>query len=651
MKISEKNRIKKRIYLIGSMFAFFFLIIIARAYQIQVRDGDLLRKKAQKDYIHTRLLLSKRGTIFDRKGRPFAISVESKSIYARPYLIEDKKRTARILARITGGSWHRILKKLSKNAQFVWIKRKVPDQWAKRILDMKIKGIGIVDDTRRYYPGRELAAHVIGFTGIDNQGLEGIEKKYDSLLRGHKIKLLEVKDALRRPLIIRDFFYGDSRDIVLTIDREIQFKVQEELRKAVRKYHARSGQCIVMDPNTGEILAMAVVPEFNPNMFNKYKPSYWRNRAITDCYEPGSVLKPFLAASAIEEGVVTPHTVLFCENGSYRIKDHVIHDTHKHGKLSVSEIIMVSSNIGAIKIGQRLGYSRFCSYLKRFGFGEKTGIDLIGERKGHIKMVKENRPVDQATLFFGQGISITSIQLATAMAAIANGGLLMRPYVVKEITDKNGDILAKTYPKVIRRVISKETSDQLKHMMELVVSKNGTAPKAALDGFKVAGKTGTAQKIDPRTKRYSNKKYVSIFVGFVPVKKPRLLILVMIDEPVGMYYGGIVAAPVFRKIAQWVLTYIGVWPQQKEEKDEPLIVNNTEPYSVPDKKPDENIRHGLLPNLRGMSIREVLKIAYGNNIRVIIKGHGYAIKQYPRPGTPLKRIRLLKVYFRPIKGI
>lgn len=651
MKVSDKDRIRYRIYFIGSIFIFAFVVLILRAYQLQVKEGRYLKKKAQRDYIHTRLILSKRGTIFDRKGKPLAISVESKSIYARPYLIEDKRKTAHILAKVIGESWHKIFKRVSKNAQFVWIKRKVPDSWAKKIMKMKIKGIGIISDTRRYYPGRELAAHVIGFAGVDNQGLEGIERKYDSLLRGHKIKLLEIKDALRRPFIIKDFFYGNSKDIFLTIDREIQFKVQEELRKAVKKTQAKSAQCIVMNPYTGEILAVAVIPEFNPNMFNKYKPSYWRNRAITDCYEPGSVIKPFLLAAALEERVVTPETILFCENGSYKIKNHVIHDTHKYGALSVAEIIMVSSNIGAIKIGQKLGYHKFCEYLKRFGFGEKTGLDLIGERKGYIKNLKDDRPVDQATLFFGQGLSITSIQLATAMSAIANGGLLVRPYIVKEITDKKGNVLMKRHPKIIRRVISKETSEKVKHIMELVVSKNGTAPEAALDGFNVAGKTGTAQKIDPDTKRYSTTRYISTFVGFVPVNKPRLLILVMIDEPKGIYYGGVVAAPVFKKIAQWTLTYLGIWPQRDREKLFLVKKAQSKENKVSDRLKKTNIEDGILPDFTGMSMREVLRIAYNNNIKVVIKGHGFVFKQYPKAGTLLRNIRILKIYLRPIKRI
>ncbi len=650
MKVSEKNNIKNRIYLIASIFLLGFFLLISKAYKLQIKESDFLRKKAEKDYINKEILLSKRGTIFDRKGRPLALSVEAKSIYARPYLIKDKKRTAYRLAKIIGDPWYIILKKLKKNRPFVWIKRRVPDEWVKKIMKLGIKGIGFKDATRRYYPGMELAAHVIGFSGVDNQGLEGIEKKYDNILKAHEIKLVEIKDALKRPLLLKNSSYGSSKNIVLTIDRDIQFKVQTELKKAVFKYHAKSGQCIVMDPYTGEILAMAVIPEFNPNLFNKYKPSYWRNRVITDCYEPGSVIKPFLVAAAIEEGVVTPKTIIFCENGSYRIADHVIHDVHKHGKLTVSEVIMVSSNIGAVKIGEKLGYNKFYNYLKKFGFGQKTGIDLIGERAGNIRKLSKHMLVDQSTVFFGQGISVTSIQLATAMAVIANGGLLIRPYVVKEIIDSHGKVIKKTHTKIIRRVISEKTSEQVKRMMELVVSKKGTAPNAAINGFKVAGKTGTAQKIDPNTGRYSNSKFIATFVGFVPAEKPRFLILVTINEPKKIYYAGIVAAPVFKKIAQWTLDYLGINPH-KSKNNKIIVVEKEKSNDIKNFTYRLKIKTKMLPNLKGMSIREVLRIASKNKIKIIIKGYGFAFKQYPKPGTPIKRIKTLKVYFKPIRSI
>lgn len=636
MKVSEKNRINTRIYVVSAIFAFCFFIITLRAFQLQIIEGKSLKEKAKREYIDEITVTSKRGTIFDRNGKELAVSIDAKSIYARPFMIEDKENVSAILSKFLGDSEKEILKRLRRKKSFVWIKRRIPEDVAEKLMALKIKGIGAIGEARRYYPAKEIAAHLIGFVGVDEQGLEGIERRYDEVLRGRKYKLIELKDALGRPFCIKTIIQETTKNLILTIDREIQFKVQKELKAAVEREGARSGQAIILDPYKGEVLAMAVYPEFNPNLFWKYKPSFWRNRVITDCYEPGSVIKPFLVAAAIEEGVVTSDTVIFCENGSYKVADHIFHDLKRYGDLKVSEIIMVSSNIGAIKIGEMLGYQKFCDYLRRFGFGKKTGIDLIGERTGWIREVPESRPVDQRAIFFGQGISVTSIQLATAMAAIANGGLLLRPYVVKKIVDSEGNVLKERKPRIIRRVISEDTAKKVKRMMELVVKK-GTGRLAMIEGFSVAGKTGTAQKVDPKTGRYSQKKYVSIFIGFVPVERPKILALVLLDEPKGIPYGGVVCAPVFRRIVKWTLAYLGISPKRRfvffkkyEEKRKRMVY-----------------KKGFLPDLRGMTIREVLRIALKNRIRIKIKGTGFAVRQIPKPGTPVKKINVLKVYFSP----
>ncbi len=642
MKSVDKDRIGKRMLYVGGIFLIGFFLIIGKAFWVQIIKGKQLKEKAEKDYIRIETISAKRGTIFDRNNKPLAISIDTKSIYARPYMIANKKKVACILARLTHQPVKDVYNRLKKDSPFVWIRRQIPDEWANRILEKRIKGIGAVDEIRRYYPAKEIGAHVIGFVNIDGKGLEGVERRYNKVLSGKRLSIFEIKDALKRPLVIKNLSNSAAKNIVLTIDREIQFKAQRVLEKTVKKSHAKSGQCIVMDPYTGEILAMAVYPEFNPNIFYKYKPSFLRNRAITDCYEPGSVIKPFLVAAALEEGVVTPNTLFYCEEGSYRIAGHVIHDTHKYGWLTVSQIIKVSSNIGAVKIGERLGYHKFCKYLRKFGFGERTGIDLIGERTGWIREVGDDRPVDQATMFFGQGLSVTSIQLATAMAAIANGGLLLRPYVVKEIRDKKGNVLEETRPYVKRRVISERTADEVKKMLELVVGSGGTAPTARIEGFEVAGKTGTAQKIDPKTGKYSNTRYIATFVGFVPVKRPKLLILVVIDEPKGIYYAGLVAAPAFKEIAKWSLAYLGISPEKKEKM---FFVKNL------NKNKQKSLKYNLLkenelPDLTGMSMRDVIRIADKYKLGLRMKGYGYAVKQYPAPGTPLNKVKELIVYFK-----
>jgi cell division protein FtsI (penicillin-binding protein 3) len=369
---------------------------------------------------------------------------------------------------------------------------------------------------------------------------------------------------------------------------------------------------------------------------------------VTDCYEPGSTIKPFLLAAALERGIIAPQTVFFCEEGEFTVANHVIHDTKKHGELSAAEIVSLSSNIGAVKIGQELGYESFCEYLTKFGFGAKTGINLLGERKGYIRPGSEARELDKATLFFGQGMSSTSIQLAAAMSVIANGGTLMRPYVVQAITDEHNKPVLRTHPKRIRRVLSPAIADKVAQILEGVVAETGTAPLAAIRGYRVAGKTGTSQKIDPQTRRYSKQDYVAIFVGFVPVSKPRLLILIMVDEPQDPKYGGLVAGPVFRQIGAWGLNHLRVNPQL-------ILAGTPEPATqcalevVPDDpKPRRFVSvGGVLPDFTGLGMREVLRRGTALGLRVVPEGTGLAVNQQPEPGCALAKITTVRVNFRP----
>jgi cell division protein FtsI (penicillin-binding protein 3) len=652
MNVGKKKWIRFRIYLVGIFFVAGLGAILARAYQLQILEQDRLKAIARCGYVGTIKLPPKRGTIYDREGHELALSVEVGSIYAHPKRIKKKDEAARKLSQVLNESQGNFLSILNRKSPFVWIKRKIAPDEARKVVGLGLEGVGMTTETRRYYPGKEIAAHLVGFTGADNQGLEGIEKKYDGLLRGPHTSLIQMRDAMGRPFAISRPIpsgHGGMKDIILTIDKDIQYKAQEALRSAVNKARARAGHCLVLDPMTGEILAMAVVPEFNPNIFSKYKPYQWRNRIITDCFEPGSTMKAFLLAASLEESVVTPNTNFDCENGRYRIDNHVIHDTHKHGVMSVSDIVVHSSNIGAIKVGQKLGYTTFCKYLKNFGFGDKTDIDLLGERNGFVRPANEARTIDKATIFFGQGMTTTSLQLAVAMGAIANGGKLMRPYVVKSVVDESGRTVEQTYPKMVRRVLSSETAEKVTRILELVASDKGTAPEAAITGFKVAGKTGTSQKVDPKTKRYSTDKYVAIFVGFVPVNQPRLVILVMVDEPKGIVYGGVVSAPAFREIGLWSLNHLRVNPQIrlvdkgvdvqediKKEPDPDLVKHN-----------DLRIKVGLLPDFRGLGMREVTKKGRSLGLKVLLEGTGLAVEQEPGPGSPIQEVHTVRVRFRP----
>jgi len=538
MKLKEKKWIRFRIYAVATMFAVGLVVILARGYQLQVRERDKLTAIARAGYSGVVNLPPMRGTIYDRKGNELAVSVEVGSVYAHPPQVEDKARAALKLSRVLAVSEAELLGLLERDVRFVWLRRKVPPELVEQVRRLEIQGVGTTTESDRFYPGKEIAGHLIGFSGTDNQGLEGLEKVYDHYLKGPERVLIRMRDALGRPFFISRPTPreepGKSRamhDLVLTVDKHIQYKAQQALAEAVGKTRAQSGQCVVIDPETGEVLAMAVEPSFNPNAFGNYKPEHWRNRVITDAYEPGSTMKAFLIAAALDKVVVSPQTVFNCENGKMSVGGHVIHDTHEYDDLTAEEIIALSSNIGAMKIGWKLGYEAYTDYLKGFGFGKKTGIDLLGERTGFIRPVAEARDIDRANTFFGQGLTVSSIQLVMAMGAIANGGRLMRPYVVKEIRDTKGRVVMRNQPQVVRRVCAPNTAAEVKRILSGVVSEQGTAPRAAVAGYRAAGKTGTAQKVDPGTRRYSKSKYVALFVGFVPVEDTRLVCLVLLDEP------------------------------------------------------------------------------------------------------------------------
>ncbi|MDB9822717.1 penicillin-binding transpeptidase domain-containing protein [Deltaproteobacteria bacterium] len=647
MKVKDKKWIRIRIYLVAFFFLCGLTTILLRAFQLQVLERDRLDSIARAGYRTIVKLLPKRGTIYDREGHELAVSVEMVSIYADPNLIEDKVKTAEQLSLNLNVSQNSILSLLNKNRSFVWIERKVPPEKIGQIRALGLKGVDFTLETRRYYPGRDIAGHLLGFVGSDNQGLEGLEKKYDELLTGPQQSLVQMRDALGRPFFVSGPADAsqDLHNIVLTIDKDIQYKAQQALEAAVEKAKGKSGQCLIMDPETGEILAMAVAPSFNPNIFSEYRPYQWRNRTITDCYEPGSTIKPFLLAAALENNIVAPNTKFYCEKGEYPISNHIIHDTKKYGILSVSDIIVLSSNIGAVKMGQALGYGEFHEYLKKFGFGERTGIDLIGERQGSVRSPETSKIIDKATVFFGHGMSATSLQLVNAMASIANGGKLMKPFIVKSITDQNGQVIKEYHPQMIRRVLSKEITQKVTKILEGVVSERGTATPAAITGYGVAGKTGTSEKIDPLTKSYSDEDYVAIFVGFVPSKKPKLAILVMIDEPQGVVYGGLVAGPVFKEVGKWALNYMRINPEiALVEKKEP---RPDDPGRQEVIAPVQMENTNILPDFRGQTMREVLKRGNDLGINVILDGTGMAFKQVPGPGSPTDEIISVEVSFRP----
>lgn len=639
--------LKIRISLSFFLLLFLFAVIFARFLQLQVIESPSLKRIAERQHKKIISLTPQRGTIYDREMRELALSIDSLSLYAHPGRVDDPHRAASTISRATGKGYRRVVKALSTNRPFVWIKRELSDREVERLKGLDIEGIGFVRESKRVYAKPPIAPHVIGFAGIDSQGLEGIELYYDSYLRSEKSRLYGYKDARGREI----FYNGLDRkqrgyDLVLTIDSNIQYIAQKALREAVERYRAKSGFVIVMDPNTGEILAMANEPSFDPNSFFRASPSMWRNRAITDIFEPGSTFKVFLAAAAIEEGKVRPSSRFYCEKGAYRVADRIFHDYKRFGWLSFSEVLQYSSNIGAIKIAERLGVETFYRYLRLFGFGVKTGIDLPGEASGILRSGDRWTKVDLASIAFGQGVSVTGIQLLTAFSAIANGGYLLRPFVVKRIVSPDGRIVKEVTPYIRRRVISEETARTLSRILRKVVDE-GTGSNASVEGYTVAGKTGTAQKVDSIRGGYLKDRYISSFIGYAPVEHPRISILVVIEEPEGSFYGGEVAAPVFREIAGRVLPYLGIDPDGRLKritvKTAKVVkgAGRMEERILPGRKGEDS----SLPSFIGKGIREVLREAWSLSLDVKVVGYGRAVAQDPKPGSPFKRGDSITVYF------
>lgn len=657
MRDQREKWARVRIIMLAGLFACCFLAVGGRAFYLQVLHHEQLVKLAERQHNRTVPLIPARGGIYDRNGAPLAVSLEMDSLYAEPRRIKDPHGTAAVLAPILGEPQQELLKKLSVDRGFVWLERRLTPEVAGRIKQLRLAGIGFVKESKRFYPNFEVASHVLGFTGVDPEGLEGIERRYDATILGNTGYLLTERDALGRDVALRDAVVKDAspgRSLVLTLDKNIQYLTEKELAKAVQSSGAKAGMAVVAEPATGKILAMANYPTFNPNAYNQYTTFQLRNRSVADSFEPGSTFKIFLMAAAVEEKLVRPQDLVNCENGSYSFGGRTIRDDHPQGRIPVSDVLKYSSNIGSAKIGFKLGDDRLYRYLKSFGFGDKTGIDLPGESGGGLRPVSRWYGSDLATIAFGQGVSVSAIQLVSAVSAVANGGLLMKPYLVERTTDDTGRELQHFQPQLVRRVISTETAATVTRMMETVVANGGTGTKAAVEGFRVAGKTGTAQKVDPVSKGYSATKRTASFIGFVPAEKPLLTILVVIDEPSTSPYGGVVAAPAFREIAFNTLCYLkstnsggnGARPstlQVKGPSSPPKPVQAAQLREIP---VAAEVSEGgridvvgagtVMPDFRGMSMRRVLQVMEKRQINIQLRGSGRVIEQYPQPGQMIR---------------
>ncbi|MCG0274729.1 MAG: stage V sporulation protein D [Thermosediminibacteraceae bacterium] len=666
------------------------IVLMGRVFWIQFVRGDELRQKAKEQWTRDAPVEPKRGTIYDRNMNPLAISASVKSVMASPPDIKDVEKTASLLSPVLNIDKEALVKTLqdakTKKKGSIFIKRKITDEEAEAVRKLNLKGIYFTEESKRFYPEKNLASHVLGFTGIDSQGLDGVELIYDKYLKGTPGRIISEKDALSRELPFGLEKYippEEGLNLVLTIDKVIQYIAERELEKAIAENNAKRGTIIVMDPKTGEILAMANKPDYDPNDYKNYPSSLWRNSAVSDVYEPGSTFKIVTSAAGLEEGVVRPEDRFYDPGyilvAGVRIK---CWRAGGHGSQTFAQVVQNSCNPGFVEVGSRLGKDKFIKYIKGFGFGETTGIDLPGEAKGIFNPEKIG-PVELATISFGQGISVTPIQLITAVATVANDGKMPAPHVAKALVDKEGKVIYEFKPRVVRQVISKETAVELKKLLESVVE-NGTGGRAKVEGYRVAGKTGTAEK-------YADGKYVASFVGFAPADDPQFVVLVIIDEPsTGIYYGGQIAAPVFQKVMADILKYKGVKPElPSEEPKETVKVPDVRNLYVEDARrilvqhqlsarvegeglivydqvpaPDSEVKSGstvilkvsdsksdknpaTVPDLTGRTIREASEILNAVGLKIDIKGSGFAVRQNPPPGAEVEIGTVVQVFFEP----
>lgn len=568
MKVKRKTPnkwLRLRMIMVAIGFCLVFVLLVGRAVQLQVCNGVQLAKKAIEQYEKPDREPPNRGTIYDRNYETLAVSIDADSICAYPGKIKSKNSTARKLAHILKTNPNRLLKKIKSSKSFVWIKRHAGPGEVSKIKRLKLEGIDFIKERRRFYPNKSLAAQVVGFTGTDGYGLEGLEYAFDPILKGHAATQTVLKDALGYSFSAsqNNDTNTDGCNLVLTIDKNIQYITESALSEGVSMAKAQSGMALVVAPKTGEILAVANVPTYNPNIFWESERHTWRNRAFSDSFEPGSTFKVFLAASAIEAGACTPHCIFFCENGAYEIGKNTIHDIHHFGWLSLQQILKVSSNIGAAKVGEKVGAEYLYKSLKNFGFGIKTGVNAPGETEGKLNSYRNWTEIDAASISFGQGVSVSALQLAMALSAIGNDGILMQPLLIREITDASGKVVQRFKPTYDRRVVSANTAYTVTHILKTVITEGGTGVKAALPEYSVAGKTGTAQKANTKGKGYLKGKYIASFIGLAPAEDPDIVVVVVIDEPEKEIYGGVVAAPVFQKITRETLQYMKIIPKRE----------------------------------------------------------------------------------------
>lgn len=668
-----------RALFVAAFIGFWMFAVCARLVYLQFSQYNSLANRARQQQQNSIATTAQRGELLDRQGRELARSVQTVSLFLDPEgidattLDQSAQQVAKIL-NIKGSDLAQEFRNaLNEKRRFIWIARRLDADVAAKVTALNLPGIHTQLEPKRFYPNGSLAAHVLGYVGLDGQGLGGVEQSYNEKISGEPGQLFIEKDANGKAYESYEIAAKSGQTVVLTIDQSIQYIAEQALQETVERTRAKSGSVIVLDPRSGDILALANAPTFDPNKVAEAKPETRSNWALQNIYEPGSTFKIVAYSAAIEKKLVRPEDHIDCQMGAITVAGRVIHDHHPYGSLTISEALAKSSNVAAIKLGLRVGDETMYDYIKRFGFGAKTGIELPGETVGILRKLERWQPSSIGSIAMGQEVGVTPLQMVGAFGALANDGVRVAPHLVREVRSGDGAVVYSAQPEQ-RRVVSAETAIALRGMLE-GVTLNGTAKKAQLDGYSAAGKTGTAQKIDPKTKAYSSTKFVGSFVGFAPVNNPQVVIIVVIDEPSGAYHGGDVAAPVFRAVAEQILPGLGVEPDIETKSVPDLIAQVNDNPERAEKMREEQAqseqqrqatmptvdnnggRSGevvyatatkkaiLMPDLRGRSVRDVARTCAQLGLQVEAKGEGRVTKQSPTAGTEVNTGQLIYVDF------
>lgn len=668
-----------RALFVAAFIGFWMLVVCARLVYLQFSQHEGLANRARQQQQNAIETSPQRGELLDRQGRQLARSVQTVSLFLDPDGLDvgQLECTAQQLSQSLGMKYKELFAEFREaqeaKKRFIWIARRLDADLGNKIVALSLPGLQSVLEPKRYYPNGPLAAHVLGYVGLDGEGLGGLERSYNSKIAGEPGQLFLERDASGKPYESYEIASKPGHTVVLTIDQSIQYQAEQALNAAVKSSRAKSGTVIVLDPRNGEILALANAPTFDPNQVAASSAETRSNWALQNIYEPGSTFKVVAFSAALEMKRARVDESIDCQMGAITVAGRVVHDHKAFGTLTIPEALAKSSNVAAIKLGMRVGDQAMYDYITRYGFGSRTGIELPGETGGLLRKVERWQPSSIGSIAIGQEVGVTPVQMVAAFGALANNGVRVAPHIIREVRNEGGAVVYQPQPEQ-HRVIGSDVAIALRGMLEGVTLR-GTAKAAQLDGYSAAGKTGTAQKIDPKTRAYSSTKFVASFVGFAPVSNPQVAIIVVIDEPAGAYHGGDVAAPIFREVAEQILPILGVMPDIETKSAPDLVAQVDENPERAEKLREEEaraeqerratmptvdsngVRGGevvyavgtrramLMPDLRGRSVRDVARTAAQLGLQFEARGEGRALKQTPAAGSEVNTGQTIYVDF------